>query len=290
MTEHGVAGVEKLESPTIENLFRLAPGLYSGGQPDGEAGLDALRDMGVRTIISVDGTPPPVEAARKLGIRYVHLPIGYDGLRRDKLPIMIKAVRELPGPVFIHCHHGKHRGPAAAAACAIARNNWSRPEAEAWLKIAGTDPAYRGLYRDVRELAIPTVAETKELPAVFPESVPAPSLVEAMLGIDRLHDELKGLAKREWKNTNDARTAPPEIAVQLLEAYRELSRNSDSERQGSGFQGQLKTAEQAADALRVELEQLAKSPDSKETTMRANQALDRVSKSCKTCHGEYRDK
>ena len=28
---------------------------------------------------------------------------------------LARAARTLPGPIFVHCHHGMHRGPAAAA-------------------------------------------------------------------------------------------------------------------------------------------------------------------------------
>src|SRR5215203_3182916 len=66
----------KLDAPGIENLYRLTEGLYSGGQPEGEAGFAALKRLGVRTIISVDGARPDVETARRFGMRYVHLPVG----------------------------------------------------------------------------------------------------------------------------------------------------------------------------------------------------------------------
>ena len=68
----------------------------------------------MQTVISVDGAKPDLEAARKHGLRYVHLPHGYDGVpapRGDELAI---ALRTLEGPIYVHCHHGKHRSPAAA--------------------------------------------------------------------------------------------------------------------------------------------------------------------------------
>ena len=102
---------ERLEIRGIENTFRLSPRLYSGGDPHGVEALAALKELGVRTIISVDGATPDVETARKLGLRYVHLPIGYDGVPREQAVRLVQAVKTLPGPVYVHCHHGKHRGP-----------------------------------------------------------------------------------------------------------------------------------------------------------------------------------
>jgi hypothetical protein len=73
------SSAELIELTGIENLFRLSAGLYSGGQPEGEAGFSDLKRLGIATIISVDGARPDVDRARSIGMRYVHLPFGYDG-------------------------------------------------------------------------------------------------------------------------------------------------------------------------------------------------------------------
>jgi len=100
---------QRIEAKGIENLFRLSPRLFSGGQPEGEKGFETLKRLSIRTVISVDGSQPDVETARRLGLRYVHLPVGYDGIPRDQTIKMVEAIRELPGPVFVHCHHGMQR-------------------------------------------------------------------------------------------------------------------------------------------------------------------------------------
>src|SRR4051812_43585744 len=46
---------ERLKVVGIENVYRLSPRLYSGGQPEGRAGFSALKRLGIRTLISVDG-------------------------------------------------------------------------------------------------------------------------------------------------------------------------------------------------------------------------------------------
>src|SRR5690606_18255679 len=87
-----VAGEENLTSakapksetvaskPAIENIHPLTPQLISGGQPKGDAAFSQLAEMGVKTIVSVDGAKPDLELAKKHGLRYVHIPIGYDGV------------------------------------------------------------------------------------------------------------------------------------------------------------------------------------------------------------------
>jgi hypothetical protein len=75
----------------------------------------------VKTIVSVDGGKPDVETARKHGIRYVHLPIGYDAT---------------------DCTAGLPPSPS----CAKFAEGWSATKAETWMREAGTAADYLGLY------------------------------------------------------------------------------------------------------------------------------------------------
>ena len=98
-------GPTQIVSKNLPNAYRLHERVISGGLPNGEAAFRELRDLGVKTIISVDGAQPDVAGARKYGLRYVHLPHGYDGISRTRQRELAKAVRDLPGPAYIHCHH-----------------------------------------------------------------------------------------------------------------------------------------------------------------------------------------
>ena len=95
---------EPMHEPGLHNVLRLSAKLTSGSSPDGEEGFRSLLRLGIRTIISVDGSRPDVETARKFGLRYIHLPVGYDGVPRDRALQLARAVRDLPGPVYVHCH------------------------------------------------------------------------------------------------------------------------------------------------------------------------------------------
>lgn len=101
-------------TPGLHNVFRITDKLLSGSVPEGDLGFQTLQKLGVKTIITVDGAKPDVERAKKFSMRYVHLPIGYDGVPADQGLRLAKAVRDLPGLIYMHCHHGKHRSPAAA--------------------------------------------------------------------------------------------------------------------------------------------------------------------------------
>jgi protein tyrosine phosphatase (PTP) superfamily phosphohydrolase (DUF442 family) len=116
---------QPLAIPGVHNAFRATDRIYSGSQPEGEEAFAAFARLGVKTIVSVDGSKPDVEAARKHGLRYVHLPYGYDGIPTNRMVELVKLAAEGSGPLFVHCHHGRHRGPAAVAVMCEASAGWT---------------------------------------------------------------------------------------------------------------------------------------------------------------------
>jgi hypothetical protein len=277
------------DPPGIHNLFRLATNLYSGSVPDGEQGFAALAELGVKSIITVDGAKPDLESARKFGMRYVHLPHGYDGIGSNVQVQLAKAAEVLPGPIYVHCHHGKHRGPAAAAIICMAREGWSPRQAEAWLASAGTATNYSGLYEVVRHFQKPTVEQLKAASVDLPETSPVPGLVDAMIEIDARWEALKAARAASYQappNHPDLR--PANEVVILWEHYREAQRLPDSAQRGADFLDRLTTAERQAIAAEQLLRQFdsSKSPD---VRAQLDKAFDAMAKTCASCHKAYRD-
>jgi protein tyrosine phosphatase (PTP) superfamily phosphohydrolase (DUF442 family) len=288
--KNGARTPERLEIRVIENTFRLSPRLFSGGDPHGVEGLSALKELGVKTIISVDGATPDIEVARRLGLRYVHLPIGYDGVPRGQAVRLIKAIKTLPGPVYVHCHHGKHRGPAAAAVCGLATEGWTNEQALAWMKQAGTSPDYEGLYASARGFVPPTVEELKRAGTEFPERAKVPALVEMMVQVDERWDHLKAVEKAGFK----APPGQPDIdpsheALQLVEQFRELVRLPDAKERGKEFLAAAEAAEGHATNLEHALRAFGKG-QTPEARKRVEAAFLAAGKSCTTCHAQHRDK
>jgi protein tyrosine phosphatase (PTP) superfamily phosphohydrolase (DUF442 family) len=279
---------ERIEAPSIENLYRLAPGLYSGGQPEGEAGFSTLRRLGIRTIISVDGPRPDVESARRQGIRYVHLPVGYDEITPEQAARLVKAAGESPGPVFIHCHHGLHRGPAAAALCGMALHGWSKAHARAWLERAGTSPDYTGLFATVDRFTPPSDAELAAIdPAELPEAAEVPALVEAMGHIDATWDHLKAIERAGFCTPPQHPDLDPHReAVTLAEAFHELQRLDEVRAKGDEFARLLDETRRAAADLAASLKPPDQSPPA---SFSAPKAFARVAASCVSCHRRFRD-
>src|SRR5437764_11542837 len=76
--------VERVDAAGLDNVFRISDRLCSGSSPEGDAGFASLKKLGVRTVLSVDGAAPDLERARRHGLRYVHLPIGYDSVPEEQ--------------------------------------------------------------------------------------------------------------------------------------------------------------------------------------------------------------
>jgi protein tyrosine phosphatase (PTP) superfamily phosphohydrolase (DUF442 family) len=207
--------------PGLHNVIRVNDWLYTGAEPEGDSGFQSLNELGIRTVITVDGTKPDLERSAKHGIRYVHVPIGYNAIPQDRVLLIAKAMNELPKPIYLHCHHGKHRGPAAAmAAVRCLDPSWTSERGKRFLSFAGTDPEYSELYASVESASVVSPENLAKIPAEFPPSAPVPDTVEKMLELDRIMQRMK---------TNQSRKQPFDLkdVIALREAYRELQRESD---------------------------------------------------------------
>lgn len=273
----------RIELPGIHNAFRVTDKIFSGSQPEGEAAFAALAKLGVKTFVSVDGGRPDVDASRKHGLRYIHLPFGYDGIPTNRLAQLAKLTAEISGPFFVHCHHGLHRGPAAVAIMCEASEGWTPARAEAWLREAGTAADYPGLYRAAREFKPPTAAELATV-TELPEITKPSTLVEAMVAIDEHFTRLKQSQKADWKTPpGHADISPSHEAALLWEQFHELARTEDTKQRPEDYQLKLADAESAASSLRkflrVPSDRAAIDADFKQATQ-----------SCATCHKKYRNK
>jgi len=276
------AVAQAIDLPGVHNAFRASDRIYSGSQPESEEAFAAIAKLGVKTILSVDGSKPDVEAAHRHGLHYVHLPFGYDGIPADRVAELTKLTTEMSGPFLVHCHHGKHRGPAAVAVMCEASEGWTTNQAVAWLREAGTAADYPGLYRAAQEFLPPgkeQLAAIKELPEVARTS----SLVEAMVAIDAHFDQLKESQKAGWKTPpGQADISPTHEATMLWEQFKEIARTEDTVGRSADYRSKISEAEQTTDVLRRLLR------ESRDNSL-IDAAFKNVGQSCAACHQKYRN-
>lgn len=270
----------------LHNVVAYHAGFYSGGVPEGPAAFDTLASMGVKTIISVDGAVPDVEAARERGMRYIHLPIGYNGFDDARERQLVRAVRDTlaSGPVYLHCHHGKHRSAGAAAAVAVALG-WMTPEqAVARMRVSGTSEHYTGLYACAANASVMTPEEIDRVPDDFPSSSIPGGMVKGMIEIDEIFEHLKQIEAAGWRSPADhPDLVPVAEAGRLADSYRSLSEQSREAGDKREFVSAMLDAEAGASALETTL-------DSDHVDPRiASERFKLIAASCKDCHRVYRD-
>ncbi len=94
---------------------------YVTDQPSDE-NLAEMRDAGFRCIVNLrtEGEPdhdPDAEGetARGLGLDYIHLPVSPSGISPEQIDKFSEAVKDVGGPILVHCASGKRAGLVSAA-------------------------------------------------------------------------------------------------------------------------------------------------------------------------------
>jgi len=272
--------VKAIKACGLDNAFALSTNLFSGAAPEGDEGFEALRKLGIKAIITVDGSAPDVERAHKFGMRYVHLPHGYDGIPVATELELIKAAQMVEGPIYLHCHHGKHRGPAAAAVVCMATQGWTHEQADAWLRTAGTGTNYQGLYATVRDFKQPIAEELEKTPANFVEAQKPTGLVDSMVSVDETFDRIKSL--RAMPSSPGPDNHLMSEATLLREHFREAQRVGDAQKRGADFVKRLSAAEEVA-------RQFEQALSSSFDPVAADRAFKQLSTLCASCHKDFRD-
>ena len=268
----------RLDRPGLENLLRINERLYSGGEPQGPQAFEELARLGIKTIVSVDGATPKVEAARRAGLRYVHIPIGYDGIPTTAQHALTRLARDVEGPVFLHCHHGKHRGPAAAAVVCRAAGSLDADGARRLLEQAGTGKNYVGLWRDVAQFQPP--AASVVLPPLV-ESARRGTLTERMAAVDRHFDHLRLLQKNTWRTPPEhPDLASRQEALLLRESFLESGRDLPA-----GYDARFRAWLAESTTTATTLERAIEGTDFRT----AARLLEQLERQCQQCHTVYRD-
>ena len=270
-------------APGLHNVVAFGPGFWSGGVPEGDEGFETLRRWGIRTVISVDGAEPDLARAQAHGLRYVHLPIGYNGFDDARKLELVRAVRDLQRPIYIHCHHGKHRSAGAAGTIAASLGWMDSDAAVGRMKLAGTAPQYKGLYACTASASLLSSALIDAAPADFPARSAPSGLVHSMVEIDEVTDHLKAIDRAGWKAPADhPDLVPAAEAGRLADLLRLLDEDPKVRARPGDFRAML--ARDAALAQELEDGIVAGQPAS---TLRA--LFGKVTSGCTACHAKHRD-
>lgn len=292
----GVAHSRAAEDPVADPALKIhpvpgQPYLLFGSAPSSPDDFQALSMLGVQIVISVDGASPMMEAAGETSIKFAHVPVGYDTITRAEIASILKVIQANPDQkVFLHCHHGKHRAPAAIASSLVSCGKWTHEQGIALLKKAGTSPDYPGLYSAVRH-ARPISSDRIDKAPFPPPSVPPNSIIDVMTRMDHHFDYLKKLSKKASPPTkgNDSiqmhipRNHAKLLHEQFLEWNRSI-RNSSKHDFQPDFLNLLDQGENLSESLFRAIP--ASNPA---TNTEFHKALQSLQNNCRSCHRTFRN-
>lgn len=268
--------------PGLHNVVTYAPDILSGGVPEGDEGMQSLAAMGIRTIVSVDGAVPDVEGAERLGMRYVHLPISYDTVTTERQLQLAQALVSLPGPVYMHCHHGKHRSAGALGSAVVLAGKLTPEQAVARMAVSGTAKEYAGLWKVVRDARPLDASQLLADPASFPKISEVSGMVATMAEIDLVFDLVKQAQKAGWKAPKDHPDLfAPKETKRLALLFAKLEGDADSRKLPDDYQTQLGHSIEVA----AQLDAAVQANDA----ANADRWFATLGKGCKECHKTYRD-
>ncbi|MCA9040341.1 MAG: hypothetical protein KDA65_08350 [Planctomycetaceae bacterium] len=266
----------------LQSLIEVKPGYFSGGEPVGEEAFKKLKELGVKVLVSVDGIRPNVELAHKYGMRYIHIPIQYNGIDRESELKLVRVAKEIKEPLYVHCHHGKHRGPASMAIICRASGQFDAKQAGQYLHDVGTSPEYKGLWKAVREFQLPE--ETTLLPPLV-EVAEVDSIAAHMAEADRRFDQLAALLE-ENQNKELTSTVEEQLNSELLLLWELIRESRRAAALSKKPDEKLVIAFEKSDSRIKTMKEDLKNVHSRETW---SNRLELIKKDCKGCHSQFRN-
>ena len=278
--------------PGLHNVYRLSDRIISGSEPVDEEALSQLAAWGVKTVISVDGKVPDLEGAQRSGLDYVHIPIRYSGIDDDQIAQIAKSFRELEGPFYVHCYHGKHRGPAAAAIGRVALDGLTRDRAIAEMRQwCSTASKYEALYSSVAVSDIPSAEETRAYAFDFAPAKAFGGFREVMVEMTRCWDEVKLAEKNGWApDPNHPDVDALQSATQVQQFLLRCQEHDTPGADNADFQESMADCQDGIAKI-VELLTDCRTSDMSvgDVSLQLEDAYNLVSESCLTCHAVYRN-
>lgn len=255
--------------------------VLSGSMPEQGTGFNSLEQLGVKTVISVDAALPEVELANERGMRYIHIPIKYSGISEDERAALALALRESESPIYVHCHHGKHRGPAAAAIGLVGIGACAPDTGLKLMELAGTSEQYPGLFEDVGAASKLDASALASAAHLLVETARVESLPGAMAEIDRVFENLVLLETNGW--VTPARH--PDLSAasesgQLADLFRVLATDETIGACGEQYSLLMEKARQDARLLELHIDA--------GDWVNADKTVDNLHNTCLECHGKYR--
>src|SRR5215210_2770703 len=122
----------------IKNFGQMDERFYRGAEPKGLEDIQALKELGINTVIDLQEKPEPAERGEveSLGMRYVNIPMVDKAYPRPEwVAAFMKTVNDpSTGKFFVHCAGGRHRTGSMGAVYRFEKYGWGYEQVYAEMK------------------------------------------------------------------------------------------------------------------------------------------------------------
>src|ERR1700749_1670766 len=122
----------------IKNFGQMDERFYRGAEPKGIEDIQALKDLGIKTVIDLQEKPEPTERGNVewLGRRYVNIPMVDKAYPKPEWVAQFLKTVDDPstGKFFVHCAGGRHRTGSMGAVYRFEKYGWNYDQVYAEMK------------------------------------------------------------------------------------------------------------------------------------------------------------
>jgi protein tyrosine phosphatase (PTP) superfamily phosphohydrolase (DUF442 family) len=122
----------------IKNFGQMDERFYRGAEPKNPEDFQALKGLGIHTVIDLQAKPEPAERGwvESLGMRYVNIPMVDKAYPRPEwVAAFMKTVDDpATGKFFVHCAGGRHRTGSMGAVYRFEKYGWGYEQVYAEMK------------------------------------------------------------------------------------------------------------------------------------------------------------
>lgn len=129
---------QNFSSIRIKNFGQMDERFYRGAEPKKLEDFEALKQLGITTVIDLQAKPEPTEKGmvESLGMRYINIPMVEKTYpTEDQVTAFMKTVDDpSTGKFYVHCAGGRHRTGSMGAVYRFNRYGWDYDKVYAEMK------------------------------------------------------------------------------------------------------------------------------------------------------------
>jgi len=127
---------QPVASTVLKNWYMVTPEVYRSEQPTRQ-GFEEISAQGIRSIINLRDAHSDDQLVQGLGLNVIAVPMTAGGFSEEDIVKALKAIRDAPKPVLVHCKRGADRTGVVMAMYRVVFQGWTKGDALAELKGGG---------------------------------------------------------------------------------------------------------------------------------------------------------